>query len=284
MLILAAAIGVLVGIVVGVLGAGGGMLSVPVLVYLLGQSAHAATAESLVIVGLSSLVSLLSPGRARYIHVRDGLLVSGLAIAGSIAGARLNPLVPSPLLLTMFSVLLVSVGIVMLRKGLIALRKAQNQDLQISREPAQKEGQFENVGDNEGQNTGAHRGERSMPILIVTATLMGVLTGFFGVGGGFIVVPMFVLVVKLQMREAVVTSLLIMVVMSISGLVARVNTGIEIEWGIVLVFAAGSMLGGFLGGPVSAKIRQEILTLLFALLLLTVGGVMGVNTAVTVFS
>lgn len=121
-LIVALAVGLGVGVVVGALGAGGGILSVPVLVYLLGQEPHAASAGSLVIVGLTALVSLIPRSREGHVRWRDGLVFGVLSSVGTVLGSRLSVLVDPRTLMLLFSVLLVAVGVMMLRKAFRARR------------------------------------------------------------------------------------------------------------------------------------------------------------------
>ncbi|MDN6303040.1 MAG: sulfite exporter TauE/SafE family protein, partial [Brachybacterium sp.] len=116
------------------------------------------------------------------------------------------------------------------------------------------------------------------PVVIAAATLTGFLTGFFGVGGGFIVVPMLVLALGLAMRRASGTSLLVMVVATATSLLARLGTDVQVDWVTTLIFAAGSAVGGMLGGPLSAKARPSTLTLAFSALL---GGVAAVTLVQT---
>ena len=115
-------------------------------------------------------------------------------------------------------------------------------------------------------------------LVIAAATLTGFLTGFFGVGGGFIVVPMLVIALGLAMRRASGTSLLVMVIATASSLLARLGTDVQIDWVTTFVFAAGSAVGGMLGGPLSARARASTLTLAFSALL---GGVAAVTLVET---
>lgn len=276
MLILGCVLGLCIGVVVGALGAGGGILSVPVLVYLLGVAPHNATASSLVIVGLTALVSLFSPGRSTYVKYRDGAVFGLLAIAGSVLGARTSEFVPADLLMYLFSGLLICVGIVMFRKGIRECRVAD------SKECGEKSSDEKSSG---GQAEEAEKSRRENEVklswwLVVAAALgTGMLTGFFGVGGGFIVVPMLMLVLRMPMREAASTSLLIMVITSISGLLARIGTSVTIDWPVIMAFAVASMIGGFAGGPLTARVRPAVLTICFGLLLLCVAYATAVATA-----
>ncbi|KFI48150.1 membrane spanning protein with DUF81 domain [Bifidobacterium breve] len=251
-LIVALAVGLGVGVVVGALGAGGGILSVPVLVYLLGQEPHAASAGSLVIVGLTALVSLIPRSREGHVRWRDGLVFGVLSSVGTVLGSRLSVLVDPRTLMLLFSVLLVAVGVMMLRKAFRA-RRADGSG----------------AAGAEGASSG-RRGGRGLPLLIACATATGFLTGFFGVGGGFAVVPMLVLALGFTMREASSTSLLVMIIASVVGLVSRIGTSISVDWMVVVVFALASMCGGLIGAPASRRVRESTLTLLFGVLLLLV--------------
>ena len=152
----------------------------------------------------------------------------------------------------LFSVLLVAVGVMMLRKAFRA-RRADGSG----------------AAGAEGASSG-RRGRRGLPLLIACATATGFLTGFFGVGGGFAVVPMLVLALGFTMREASSTSLLVMIIASVVGLVSRIGTSISVDWMVVVVFALASMCGGLIGAPASRRVRESTLTLLFGMLLLLV--------------
>ena len=249
----ALAVGVLVGVVVGALGAGGGILSVPALVYLLGQDPHDASAGSLVVVGLTAIVSLIAPARAGRVHWRDGLTFGLMSVLGALVGSRASVAVNGTVLLTLFSAMLAVVGVIMLVRGLRARRGADG------------------GGDGcDGCDGGGGAARRGLLVIAGAATFTGFLTGFFGVGGGFIVVPMLVLALGFPMKDASGTSLLVMIIASAAGLVARVGTHSNVDWPVVLVFAAASMAGGLLGGPLTKRASAATLTTVFGVLLLGV--------------
>ncbi|MDP9833205.1 sulfite exporter TauE/SafE family protein [Trueperella abortisuis] len=240
-MILAAMIGLAVGVVVGMLGAGGGILSVPILVYILGQEPHQAAAASLVIVALTACVSIIPHARAGRVNWRDGLVFAALSALGSFVGARLSALVAPAFLMASFGVLLSVVAVVMLR----------------------------NAWTMRGESAGGGSEDRAVsPLaLAAVATLTGVLTGFFGVGGGFAVVPALVLVLHFSPKKATGTSLLVMIIASAVGLLGRIGTGVELNWGIALAFAAASMGGGLVGAKLTTRVRESTLTLSFGVLL-----------------
>lgn len=257
--VFAIAVGLGVGIIVGALGAGGGILSVPILVYLLGQEPHDAAAGSLVIVGMTALVSIIPHLRAGMVRIRDGLIFGALSLVGAVAGSRLSVVVDEKVLLTAFGCLLLGVGALMLVKA----NRARHG---ISR-PARSGGS-----------------SPKLLVLIAAATATGFLTGFFGVGGGFAVVPMLVLALAIPMREAVGTSLLVMIMASATGLVSRIGTGVTIDWPIILAFALASMVGGMLGQPLSRKVPESTLTAAFGVLLEVVAVATLVETALAVLA
>lgn len=247
----AAAVGIAVGIVVGALGAGGGILAVPILVYLLGQEPHDAAAGSLIIVGLTAIVSLLSKLRhTTDIQWKSGLQFGLFSVLGSFAGARLAALLDANLLITCFALLLVGVSIAM-------FRQAKKQRLAHAQRAAQ-----------EGNTRTRPREQKVNPALVLVAALAtGFLTGLFGVGGGFIVVPVLIFVLHFNVRQASATSLVVMIIASAAGLVSRIGTGVSVDVGVVFAFAAGSMLGGLIGPRLSARAKDYTLTYAFAVLL-----------------
>lgn len=256
--LIAVAVGLCVGVVVGALGAGGGILAVPVLVFGLGQEPHAATASSLVIVALTALASIGHHARRGNVAWREGAVFAACSVLGAIAGSRASLLVPGGALLFLFAILLLGVALAMLRRGLRLRSTERSGHLEAAAAPAA---------------TAVEHGPLPWPRLLVTATLTGALTGFFGVGGGFIVVPMLVLALGLGMRRASATSLLVMLVVTGVSLASRVGTEVQIDWAVTLLFAAGSMVGGALGGPLTDRARPSTLTFVFAGLLTVVAAV-----------
>ena len=300
--LLAIGVGIGVGIVVGALGAGGGILAVPVLVFLLGMPAHSATASSLVIVLITALASLPHHARQRNVEWRAGLVFAGVSVVGAVLGSRLSALVPPDVLLTLFGVMLAVVAAAMLRRGRRTRRTEDAEAAALGTAPladgdAPIASHDDPVLDQPGPDTVEtadglhhHHGEPDLPFapaappsprlgsVIAAASLTGFLTGFFGVGGGFIVVPMLVIALGLAMRRASGTSLLVMIIATATSLLARLGTDVQVDWATTLVFAAGSAVGGVLGGPLSAKARPSTLTLLFAALLAGVAAVTLVET------
>lgn len=267
-LLLPIVVGICVGIIVGLLGAGGGILSVPILVYLLGQSPHNAAAGSLLIVGATSLIALI--GRRKEVHWKQGAVFGALSITGSFIGSFLNSLVSPNLLMYLFSSLLVVVAGLMFRKAAKEKNAAGGKPRTMSPyTDANKKVCNKNTRGKENSQRPNSRLHHWITI-IFAAVLIGVLTGFFGVGGGFAVVPALTLIMHFDMKEASATSLLVMVIASLAGLAARMGTAIQIDYLSVLPFAFASMIGGPIGASLTRKTKSTTLTFLFALLLLLV--------------
>ncbi|MDO5700241.1 MAG: sulfite exporter TauE/SafE family protein [Bowdeniella nasicola] len=285
---MALVVGLGVGLIVGALGAGGGILSVPILVYLLGQAPHDAAAASLIIVGVTALVALPSHARAGHVKWKDGLVFGALSVVGSVAGGLLSRFVSEPLLMSLFALLLCAVGFAMAQRA----RTTWHDDAEAE-DGADTDGHA-----NPDAPTVSRRptGSRwrifsrdahhpSGPVLLsVAASLTGFLTGFFGVGGGFAVVPMLVLVLSFGMKQASGTSLLVMVIASLAGLASRYGADIHLDWPLIALFTAGSALGGMAGGPLTRSVRPALLTAAFALLLFAVSLATGVQAIPELFA
>lgn len=293
-LLLALVIGLGVGCIVGALGAGGGILSVPALVYLLGQNPHAAGAGSLIIVGATALISLIPRTWEHRVRWKDGLIFGLCSTLATFLGSRLSFWVSGWVLMLLFGVLLVMVGMVMLWKAWQSARTAQRgssgngaaaTEEAVNGEAVAGSGRDANAGGTGGAaadttdniiNGAVEPRQRSQAQvrgwigLLTAASFTGLLTGFFGVGGGFIVVPMLVLVLRFNIREASATSLLVMLLASITGLLSRIGTPLVVQWPAVIAFAMASMLGGLIGAPASRKVPEFALTLAFGVLLLLV--------------
>jgi uncharacterized protein len=253
---LAIPLGLLIGLSLGALGGGGSILTVPALVYVLGQSPVAATTGSLVIVGITALAGMVAHARAGRVRVGQGLLFGVLGVAGSWYGSRLSASVAPAVLLAAFSVLMLVVAGIMIARQRHGRRGAQLVD------------------------------EAYDPILaftprlvchcpraakvVVTATAVGLLTGFFGVGGGFAVVPALVLALGFSMPAAVGTSLLVITVNSATALASRAGHGISTDWIVIGLFTAAAVVGSLLGGRVASRVRPELLSQAFTVLVVVV--------------
>jgi hypothetical protein len=234
--LLALPFGLAVGLLLGLVGGGGSILAVPVLVYVLGQPVKAATTESLLIVGTAALVGAAAYARSGRVQIRTGLAFGAAGAAGAIAGTALNRLVSDRALLLAFAVLLLAAAAAMLRR---------RPDLP---EPG---------------------GKLSLVRVAPAGLATGVLTGFFGVGGGFVIVPALVLLLGVPITLAVGTSLLVIALTSGAALAGHLASG-SIDWTIALAFSGAAIAGALAGRRLSAAVSAERLGQLFALLLVAI--------------
>lgn len=266
--LVASPLGFLIGVSLGALGGGGSILAVPALVYVAGQSATEATATSLVVVGLSAVVGLVPHARTGRVRWRDGLLFGVAGVGGSLVGSALNAGVDPDVLLLLFSAVMVTAAVAMWRRS----RPAHGPDAgDVPIETAKQEARDDAAMARAGVVTTATRRPvtvRAVVELLVAGTFVGFMTGFFGVGGGFVIVPALVLVLRFRMPEAVGTSLLVIAINSAVALLARGTGGVD--WGVAAPFALSAMIGVAVGSWVGDKIEADRLTRAFVVLLLAV--------------
>ena len=238
---LAILFGVLIGALLGLVGGGGSILTVPILVYLLGQGVHEATATSLVIVGATALFGAIPHANAGRVAVKTALLFGGAGIAGAFVGAWLNRLVSGPVILLLFGLLMLVVA-----ARMMLVRKT------------------------------AGAGEAPPPLhgfrrpVLGAGLIVGTMTGFFGVGGGFLIVPALVLVLGFPMRLAVGTSLAIIAINSAAGVVAHLGSG-GIDLRLAALFIVGGLAGSALGSRAAGRADETQLSRGFAALVVLVG-------------
>lgn len=265
-------LGLVMGLVMGVLGAGGSILSVPALVYVLGQDPTTATTTSLVIVGLTSAAGVVAHARSGRVRWREGVIFGALGFAGSWLGSHLAIRLDPELLMLGFAVLLLGAAWAMAR-----------------RRPAEAQGSREERGPHEGLEPrlllaagalGAMRlGVAAAGRVVLAASGVGLLTGLFGVGGGFVVVPMLVLFLGFPMPAAVGTSLVVIVINSATALLGRLASTPDLDWALVVPFAGAAVVGVLVGARLSGRLPEGLLTRAFAALLLGLGLWVGTSSA-----
>lgn len=233
----------LIGITLGALGGGGSILMVPALVYGLGFGAKQAIAMSLPIVALTSAAGAISHWRSGHVQLRPAVLFGVLAMMGAYAGAWIGRIVPAVLQLGLLALLMLAAGVLMLRPSLLPIAGAVAE--------------------------GA--GERWLPLAGVLAVAVGVLTGLVGIGGGFLFVPVLVLLVGVPMHCAVGTSLVVIALNAVAGLAGYAGF-VQIPWSFVLLFAATASAGAIGGVAIARRTPPGILRRTFGVLLLAVAG------------
>jgi hypothetical protein len=220
----------LIGIVLGLIGGGGSILTVPVFVYVLGVNPVLATAYSLFVVGSSALVGAVRNAQKNLVDFRTGIIFAIPAFIGVyLARKYILNIIPDELfyindfLLTKDVSIMLFFALLMLLAAFFMIR-----------------GQIEDHNESEVRY--------NIPILIIEGLVVGILTGLVGAGGGFLIIPALVLFARLPMKKAVATSLMIIAIKSLFGFIGDIqNQNFEIDWSLLLLFTLISIAGIFIG-------------------------------------
>ncbi len=230
--LLAYLVAIIIGITLGLIGAGGSILTVPVLVYLAGVEPVLATAYSLFVVGTTALVGGIRNAFKKRVDYRTAAAFGIPSILAVYATrAWLMPAIPEQIniagslmlpkgtgLLLLFAGLMVITSLVMIRNGNSEIDKLENQG-----------------------------GSKNVAIILFEGVGVGMLTGMVGAGGGFLIIPALVLFAGLEMKLAVGTSLFIIAAKSLIGFTGDIQIGTAIDWKFLLLFTGFSILGIFIG-------------------------------------
>ena len=231
-----------IGISLGLLGSGGSILTVPVLVYLIGQDEKVAIAGSLFIVGSIALVGSLQFLRAGLIQWRSVLVFGLPGMAGTWFGAYLAGWVAGITQLALFAIVMLIASWLMLRPP----------DLES-----------------------ADAASRATWKIAVDGLIVGIITGLVGVGGGFLIVPALVLLGGLTMRQAVATSLVVIALKSFSGFYKYLDVlaqqGLELDWRTLLLVTGLGIAGSFAGSHFAKRVPQDKLKRGFGYFLIVMG-------------
>lgn len=256
-LLVALATGALIGASLGALGGGGSILTVPVLVYLLHESPAAATTGSLVVVGVTAAIAAVTAYRQGRVLVGRGIAFGAMTIAGAVAGAAAAAHVDGDVLMLSFALLMFAVGAVMFAR--------------TRRGPSERDGGARPLDDPiiglwPVFTCACPRAAK----LLVTATMVGGLTGFLGVGGGFIIVPVLLLVLAVPLDRAIGTSLVIIAMTSAVALVVRSGAAPSPDWVVVGVLTIAASIGAVLGARIALRLDITRLTSAFTALVFVV--------------
>lgn len=233
----------LIGISLGLLGSGGSILTVPVLVYLVGEPEKVAIAESLGIVASISLVGAIPYAIRKEVDWKSVFFFGIPGMAGTYGGAALSQLLSGTTQLLIFAVVMILAAFMMIRS------KSVKEGAEVKSAPKW--------------------------LLVIEGLVVGVLTGLVGVGGGFLIIPALVIIGGLSMRIAVGTSLFIIAAKSAMGFAKYIDVlkqdDLQVNWQLLAVFTVVGILGSFVGGKLSNKIPQESLKKGFGYFLVIMG-------------
>jgi uncharacterized membrane protein YfcA len=249
--------GLAIGLSVGMLGGGGSVLAVPVLVYVLGQSVSEATTASLLVVGAGAVAGGLSHARAGRVCWRHAGWFTAAAIPGIVAGTLVGDEVSATFLVGAFA-------IVMLAAAHATWRRAEHP---------------------EPDPTGAWQPGTTCPPLrlprdLLAGAAVGFLTGFLGVGGGFLIVPTLAIALAFTMRTAVGTSLAIITGTALVGLAVHLLAGRGLEVGVTAAMTVACVAGALAGAAWAGRVPQRTLGRAFALVVAGVAAYLLVSAAI----
>jgi len=236
----------LIGIALGLLGGGGAILAVPIFNYVLGFGVKEAIASSLAVVGVTSLSGVTSHWREGNVKLRIALTFGLPAAAGAFLGAKvLASFLSGAAQLALFAVMMLVSAFFMFRDN--------------------------NSGKDEEKESESDSGTRKTFVLLVAVGAgVGILTGLVGVGGGFLIVPVLVLLGSVPMKQAVGTSLLVIAANSFSGFLGYLGD-VQFRWGLLALFTALAVVGSFAGGYLKRFVPQRSLRKSFAVSLVVMG-------------
>ncbi|MFZ2527537.1 MAG: sulfite exporter TauE/SafE family protein [Rhodococcus sp. (in: high G+C Gram-positive bacteria)] len=241
---LALGFGAVIGVLLGLLGGGGSILAVPALVFGLGLDIEQAIPISLIVVGAASAVGALPKVRAHQVEWRLAGIFAATGIPATFAGSAVGRLLPESALLIGFAVVMVAAGARMLADR----------------------GDTGTACSTQGSGINWRRcASRSIP----AGLAVGFLTGLFGVGGGFLIIPVLVLMLGITMPVAVGTSLVIIVANSAAGLVSHLSST-SIDWAITAAFAGTAIVGSLIAGQIGTRLDTDRLQRWFAYLIFAV--------------
>ncbi len=279
---LALACGLVIGLVLGMLGGGGSILAVPALVYVLGETAQDAVTASLVVIGISSAIGALNYHRDRHVRWGVGLVFGVVGIGASFGGTALNRSVDEPVLLVSFAAVMVVSATAMIARALKDRRRPR---------VAGRDENADVLSDADGPGTTTvvttpprtrlmpQVGVRVALQVVVTALLVGFLTGFLGVGGGFIVVPALVLILGYSMPVAAATSLLVIALNAGVSLAIHAGSSPQFDWAIIVPFTAATIIASLIGKRLASRVSGSTLTVAFAVVLFLVAAGIGIQVA-----
>lgn len=244
--ILGYALALLIGLSLGLLGGGGSILTVPVLHYVLGYGMKTAVPMSLVVVGITSGVGAVTHQRGGTVNLRAAIAFGPPAIVGALLGAELGLRVSAALQLLIFAIIMLVAAVSMYFGAALWSRGP------AARDPADDPGR------------------PRLPFVTLIGAGVGLLTGLIGVGGGFLYVPALVLLGRLPMKEAIGTSLVLILLSCVAGFL-RYQGSVVLDWRAVAGFTGIALIGVAVGSRLVHRVSQRALRRAFAIFLLVMG-------------
>lgn len=248
------ALSIIIGISLGLIGGGGSILTVPILVYVFGLGPEISTSYSLFIVGLTALAGSVNYYRNNLVNLKAVLIFSVPSLISVFLTRKfIMPALPDLIfsigsfhitkpvfIMTIFAALMIAASVSM-------IRKSKSPDLSKLK-------------------PGHH-----YTLIFLEGAIVGVLTGFVGAGGGFLIIPALVILAGLPMKEAVGTSLLIIAIKSLIGFTGDISAGVNIDWKFLVIISAFTVSGIYAGSTLAKKIHGDKLKPVFGWFVLIMG-------------
>lgn len=252
-IISALASGGVIGVVLGLVGGGGSILAVPLLVYVVGVAEpHTAIGTAAVAVAANAIASLVGHARAGQVKWPCAAVFAAAGVAGATIGAAIGKAFDGKRLLMLFGLLMIGVGLSMLRKR----RKAEAPDVRLS----------------------AGTAATLLPRLIPIGLGVGLAAGFFGIGGGFLIVPGLIAATAMPLIYAVGTSLVVVAALGLTTATSYALSG-YVDWELAALLIAGGFAGTAIGIAIGGRLaaRKGLLERIFAILVIGIGGYVAVR-------
>ena len=248
------ALSIVIGVSLGLIGGGGSILTVPILVYVFGLGPEISTSYSLFIVGLTALAGSVNYYRNNLVNLKAVLVFSVPSLISVFLTRKyIMPSLPDVIftagsfqftkpvfIMIVFAALMIAASVSMIRKS--------------------------KVPDPSKMKSGHH-----YTLIFLEGAVVGVLTGFVGAGGGFLIIPALVLLAGLPMKEAVGTSLLIIAIKSLIGFTGDLSAGVHIDWAFLAIISSFTIFGIFIGSTLAKKIHGDKLKPAFGWFVLAMG-------------
>lgn len=240
-----AGIAVVIGVLLGLLGGGGSILTVPALVYIAGMNAKNAIVTSLIVVGITSTIAVIGHARKKHVCWKTGIVFGFAGMIGAYFGGRLTAHIPDAILLLLFALVMLGAALAML------VNKQPKAETRLPGEP------FCPI-------------DLPVPAILFDGLMVGMITGLVGVGGGFLLVPALNFFAGLPIHAAIGTSLLIIVLQSAAALLGHASHFAP-DWRLTGYFTGFAVFGSLLGSAWSAKASARILKKGFGVFVLALG-------------
>ncbi len=277
----------LVGLSLGLLGSGGAILTVPILVYLVGHDEKAAIVESLAIVGAIALFGAARASFAKKIDWKSALLLAITGVFGTLLGTHVAQWIPGAVQLLLLAALMLTASVLMFRSP----RKSEPMPNDVDTSVTDFSVTDFSVTDLSANDQAPTSGSA---IIVAQGFALGFMTGIVGIGGGFLIVPVLVLLRRLPMKIAIGTSLAIIAVNCTAGLVKSIFAGSAalhpsateqnaIDWTVIGLFIALGIVGSLIGSLLARRIDQGTLRKVFAVFLVVMAGYVAWRQAPRVF-